>query len=130
MNLEPPDESCPQCGSGDFGVAGGGDKYLCQSCGAHYRPLPSVGMAIVLMLVGIPMLAVAVWLGVSGVRDMPGVTLGFAVIIGVAGAMVLRRAIIDLHRSSTEPSQGFPVVPLPPRSNDSEPQTAADKPNR
>src|SRR3954466_7117814 len=99
MNLEPPDESCPQCGSGDFGVAGGGDEYLCQLCGARYRPLPSVGMAIVLMLLGIPMLAVAVWLGVSDVRGMGGACLIFAVIIGVAGAVVLRRAIIDLHRA-------------------------------
>ncbi len=113
MNLEPPDESCPQCGSGDFGVGGGGDEYLCQSCGARYRPLPSVGMAIVLLLIGIPMLAAAVWLGASVFQKLDGGYLTLAVIFGVAGAVVLRRAIIDLHRSSTESPQGFPVMPSP-----------------
>jgi uncharacterized protein (DUF983 family) len=117
MNFDSPDDSCPQCGSGDFGVAGSGGEYVCETCGTRYRPLPSVGMAIVLLLVGIPMLAVAVWVGISSFRGLEGFNIGLAVVIGLAGAVVVRRAIIDLQRSNAGAPRGFPVMPASTRNS-------------
>jgi hypothetical protein len=95
---------CPACGHARFErvdpdrwITFGFDR-VCLACGTRYTPPTPVWAAVVMLLAGLLLLAVALVGGYFSLRAIDLVALGLMGLLGVLGALALRHGIRSLIR--------------------------------